>query len=210
MKKVVNGSSTAGTSTTCSECHNANAKTISLASTAAAWNDQCSACHNSTDMPAFSANHLTSVPAVTASSTQGCATTGAGCHVTSDLHSIHKGNGGAADPLCSDCHDYGAQAAKPVGTTCGVGGTCHNAATYTANDHAKTGNDAAHTATAMTTTLDGTTYNTGGGNTCSDCHSSGLRSAHTTVTATLDSGRAAGPRRSAPTATTRPTPRPTR
>ncbi|MEI8080475.1 MAG: hypothetical protein WCI74_01335, partial [Actinomycetes bacterium] len=188
VQKVVNGSSTAGTSVTCSECHNANAKTVSLVSGAVAWNDRCDACHNSTDMPAAAANHLTSVPAVTGSSTQGCATTGAGCHATNDLHAIHKGNGGAADPTCGDCHNYGAQAAKPTGTTCGVGGSCHNAATYTATDHAKTGNDSLHTATGMTTTLDGTTYNTGGGNTCSDCHSSGLRSAHTTVTATLDSG----------------------
>ncbi|NTU72060.1 MAG: hypothetical protein HGB10_09620 [Coriobacteriia bacterium] len=190
LTKVVNGASTAGTSVSCSGCHNANAKTISLVSAATAWNDQCDACHNATDMPTKAASHLTSVPAVAGSSTQGCASSGAGCHDTTDLHSIHKGNGGA-DPVCSDCHDYGSQAVLPVDKTCGVGGACHNGATYTATDHGKTGNDAAHTATGMTTTLDGTTYNTGGGNTCADCHSSGLRSAHTTVTATLDSGRAA-------------------
>ena len=176
----VSSVSAGGTSYTCSDCHNANAKTISLVSKAVIWNDQCNACHNAADMPSQTAAHLTSVPAVTGTSVQGCASSGAGCHASSDLHAIHKGNGGA-DPTCASCHDYSAQAAKPLLKSCGVGGDCHTGATYVANDHAKTGDDATpHTATAMGTKVDGTTYDAGGGNICSSCHSSGLKTAHTT------------------------------
>ena len=181
VRKVVDDIVVGGITLTCYECHNKNASTVSLTKSNAlggtAWNGQCTQCHNGAGGIA-AASHLTSIPVATASSTQGCATGGAGCHV-SNLHTIHKGDGVGADPACSNCHLYAQQGLTPTGTTCGSGGACHQSHTSVSHN-GLTGDDTTHTATAMTTKIDGTTYDAGGGNTCSSCHSSGLKTAHTT------------------------------
>jgi len=182
VRKVVNDIVVGGTTLTCYECHNKNASTVSLTKSNAlggtAWNGQCTQCHNGVGGIA-AASHLTTIPAALGSSTQGCTTGGAGCHSTTNLHVLHKGDGKGADPACSACHLYAQQGLMPTSKTCGTGGTCHTA--YTSASHnGLTGDDATHTAIAMTTKVDGTTYDIGGGNVCSSCHSSGLKTAHTT------------------------------
>jgi len=188
VRKVVDDVVVGGITLTCYECHNKNAATVSLTKSNAlggtAWNGQCTQCHNGVDGIA-AATHLTTIPVATGSSTQGCANSGAGCHATSNLHTLHKGDGKGADPACSTCHLYTQQGLMPTSVTCGTGGACHTG--YTSSAHGTiTGDDTSHTAVGMATSID-TTYNVGGGNLCSSCHSSGLKSAHTTVTATLDS-----------------------
>jgi len=181
VRKVVDDIVVGGVTLTCYECHNKNASTVSLTKSDAlggtAWNGQCTQCHNGVGGIA-AATHLTTIPVATGSSTQGCATSGAGCHATSNLHELHKGDGKGADPACSTCHLYTQQGLMPTSVTCGTGGACHTA--YTSASHSGlTGDDSTHTATGMAASIDAT-YNVGGGNLCSSCHSAGLKTAHTT------------------------------
>ncbi len=182
VRKVVDDVIVGGITLTCYECHNANASTVSLTKSDAlggtAWNGECAQCHNGVGGIA-AASHLTTIPVAVATSTQGCTTGGTGCHTTTNLHTLHKGDGVGADPACSSCHLYTQQGLTPSGTTCGSDGACHQLHTST-NHNGLTGDDTTHTATAMTTKVDGTTYDTGGGNVCSSCHSAGLKTAHTT------------------------------
>jgi len=182
MHRVVNDVAVGGITLTCYECHNKTAATVSLTKSTAlgglAWNGQCTQCHTGTDGIA-AASHLTTIPVATGSSTQGCTTGGAGCHSTSNLHALHKGDGKGADPACSTCHLYTAQGLMPTSKTCGSGGACHTG--YTSATHGTiTGDDVSHTAISMATKVDGTTYDFGGGNVCTTCHSAGLKTAHTT------------------------------
>ena len=75
-------------------------------------------------MPA-AAQHGSTAPAVTGSSTVACAD--AGCHDTWNLHELHGGRSGGTVNTCalSGCHDYATQGTKPTTVTCGVDGACH-------------------------------------------------------------------------------------
>jgi hypothetical protein len=161
-------------STTCSDCHNYSAGV--QAEIAAKWtNNTCEDCHNATDMPGKSAGHLSSVPATTATSTQGCASAGLNCHgTTPDVHALHKNAAGGCS--LTGCHNYSAQGLKPTTVTCGSGGGCHTA--YTSASHGTiTGSESTHTA-GVTQTGDTSYQSTA----CSVCHSGQLTVEHTATT----------------------------
>ena len=181
VHKVVDDIVVGGITLTCYDCHNKNTATVNLTKSAllggTVWDGGCTACHTGIGGIA-AASHLTTIPVATGTSTQGCASGGAGCH-GSNLHVTHKGNGVGSDPSCSACHLYTAQGASPVSFTCGQGGACHTS--HTATTHGTIdGNDVSHTAISMATKVDGTTYDIGGGNVCTSCHSAGLKTSHTT------------------------------
>lgn len=170
-------------------CHNTIAGSVAASSAAVVksnWNGKsgkCSDCHSTGQHNAIGSSH-------TATGTAGCASTVTGCHPTSDLVTLHKNRAGGGGCQLTGCHDAANKSQRPAKKSCGTGGTCHTG--YTGNLHGGSvnGNDTTHTALASTMNSDTTlgSYTTGGGNTCSACHSSGLTSAHTTVTARLDSG----------------------
>lgn len=174
------GCTTGGSST--KGCHNTTTGTVAAGSAAqvkASWtNDTCADCHT--------AQHNAIGTVHTATSTQGCGASGAGCHTTYDLVTLHKGTAGGCK--FSGCHDTANKSKRPTIKTCGSGGGCHTSYTSTVGHRASTitGDDTTHTATGMASKVDSATYSYG--NACSDCHSATLKSAHTTVTATLDSG----------------------
>ena len=110
------------------------------------------------------------------SSTQGCASSGAGCHDSSDLRTIHSGRADGCE--VSGCHD--AVGARPSDKTCGSGGACHTSKTSTSHPNATGGSDTTHTADSgyMATKVDAAgTYQFD----CTGCHESVLMSEHTTV-----------------------------
>ncbi|MDP2234628.1 MAG: hypothetical protein Q8K89_13400, partial [Actinomycetota bacterium] len=78
---------------------------------------------------------------------------------------------------------------NPTADTCGSGRACHGTATqyntstavHNGSGGLADGNDATHhTDATMTGKVDGTTYDTGGSNTCASCHSGTLATAHAT------------------------------
>ncbi len=160
--------STYGTTVACVECHNDTDVSGNIVMLAGWTNDACSDCHSVTSA---APQHGTSAPVVNATSSQGCGASGTSCHTTYNVHSIHKD--AAAGCTLSNCHDSGAQGLKPSVTTCGEATGCHTPDTFHVGI---TGTDATHTADAMTTVWDG--GNGFSGNTCSDCHASGLKTAH--------------------------------
>jgi len=181
------GCTTGGYAGNTAGCHNTTTGTIAAGSAAqvkAGWtNNLCADCHTAKHN-AIATTHI-------GTSTQGCGASGAGCHSTYDLAALHKNRAGGGGCKLSGCHDAANKSQRPAAKTCGSGQACHTAYTPTAGHFASTttGNEATHTATAMASKLDTATYTYG--NACSDCHSSGLKSAHTTTTAVLDSARAA-------------------
>ena len=211
---VMTGTITQGAaSATCANCHSGGLGTAH-ATSMTGWADICTGCHTSTlgnsVSPAQVAANWTNNDCLdchaagtadpnkignwhsrygTAShqgtTTQGCGSSGAGCHDTLDLAALHGVNlvNGCA---VTGCHDAQNKAMGSAAKSCGSGGTCHN--TYTATFHGAgiTGNDTTHTALGLTAVLDAT-YNPGGANTCNVCHAAGLTSAHTTMTANLTS-----------------------
>ena len=179
-------STTKGAYVTCAECHNYNASVTALV-TDTTRTDDCAACHTASVMPT-SAMHNAATAPTALSTSAACGNSGSGCHTSLDLHGLHKN--AAAGCVLSGCHAANKDMAG-ASKTCGSGQGCHTTYTATTGHRANTisGDDSTHTATAMTTKLDSATYSYG--NACSDCHSAGLKSAHTTVTATLDSGHTA-------------------
>jgi len=174
-------------------CHNTNTGLIAANSATMVknnWNSGTKTCAN-----CHSAKHNAIATSHTGTSTQGCGASGNGCHTTYDLAAIHRGRAGGGGCKLSGCHDATNKSQRPAKKTCGSGQTCHTTYTATAGHRASTitGDDTTHTATgaSMAVKVDGTTYDTGGGNVCSSCHSSTLKTAHTTVTASLGSGRTA-------------------
>ncbi len=164
----------------CRGCHNATSP-VNVASLVAAntWaRGACtgSSCHNITQ--AAHVDGGTDPIAVTAVSSTGCASSGAGCHTTSDLHGLHKS---ASSCALTGCHNAANLDKSPTSKTCGQASGCHTSPTYSATNHGTiTGSETpTHTAGSMTATegvfLAGN-YNDS--RTCSTCHSSALGTEH--------------------------------
>lgn len=89
---------TYGPSLGCGECHNDTATNGYLQVTANWSASTCEDCH--TIASAAPMHSSTTAPVVTASASAGCASTGAGCHDTSDLHELHKDASGCSLASC--------------------------------------------------------------------------------------------------------------
>lgn len=166
---------------TCVQCHETNVDPWS----GVAWNKTCAACHTGTTIM-----HKDKTTMHASTQTQ-CS--GAGCHDITNVGALHSAAtttiaGIGTVTSCNVCHYNRDQIFGPIDlarktTNCTV---CHLG--YSGTVH-KTinGTDATHTAIAMTATV-GAYMNK---NTCATCHSAALKTAHTTVTVSLDSGHAA-------------------
>ncbi|MBA4370850.1 MAG: hypothetical protein C0418_04650, partial [Coriobacteriaceae bacterium] len=156
----------------CVDCHTNVASVNASAVVASGWAAKtCDECHV-TNGPG---KHGTYATGHVASSTAGCASSGAGCHPSTDLRTIHSGKAGGCQ--FSGCHD--AVGAIPNKKGCGSGGDCHtnkSAASHTP----VTGDDTTHTANAgyMATKVDAAGLLLLD---CTGCHINTLRSEHNTV-----------------------------
>jgi hypothetical protein len=162
----------------CTGCHNSTlGNNVSAVQVKAGWtNNDCLDCHASgTGNPDKIGNWHSKYGTAShqGTTTQGCGTSGIGCHNTLDLAALHgltETNGCAL----AGCHDAVNKDMTSAAKSCGSGGACHN--TYTATSHgATTGNEADHTAVSMTTTV-----GPGPNTSCASCHSAGLTNAHPT------------------------------
>lgn len=206
LKTAHSVTSTNGGAVTCLECHNGSGA-ITAATAAgqvkANWStDKCTDCHTPVSTHAsFKTGAATYSATHSATMNAGCSGSGTGCHGSrpdsltavspaGEMAQLHPTPGCSANSGTSatSCHALNKPMAA-IGKTCGTGSNCHNTYTTTAG-HANntiTANDTTHTVTAasMDTSADATfAY----GVQCKNCHSSGLRSAHTTVTVAMESG----------------------
>lgn len=151
-----------GIGLSCVECHN-DVLSSGAEQVAANWpTRQCDSCHTS---GSAIMHNVTAAPAVPAMSSTSCASSGAGCHASSDLHALHKdASGGCALTGCHVVLDT-----KPVSTSCGTGGACHS--TYDQNTHYVASPTHAADVSAPYTYAGKT-------NPCSVCHSTTLKAAH--------------------------------
>ncbi|MDZ4168890.1 MAG: cytochrome c3 family protein [Coriobacteriia bacterium] len=160
-----------GSALACGECHG-DTRSFGYAQVVANWtNNTCADCHSALSS---SPHDHAATPVAVAEVGSTCGSTGSGCHNSTDLHALHKD---AAGCNLTGCHNYAIQAHRPTAKGCGGATSCHTGYTNTSHGAGITGNEATHTAAAMTTVLDAT-YNAGGANTCADCHSAGLEAAH--------------------------------
>ncbi|MDO8987199.1 MAG: hypothetical protein Q7V14_03135, partial [Coriobacteriia bacterium] len=159
-------------SLTCFDCHNKNAA-IQTIVTDATRTDTCVACHTASVLGATEVQHATSnAPAVLATSSLSCGATGTNCHVSYDLHELHKS--ASAGCNLTGCHDYTKQGIKPTGKTCGQVGGCHT--TYTVSSHAHATDAAKHQPTNTTQADAVTFYATA----CGACHD--IRNSNSSLT----------------------------
>lgn len=142
----------------CGECHNDMATNGYLQVTANWSTSTCEDCH--TISSAAPMHGATTAPVVNATASTGCASTGAGCHSTSNLHALHKDASGCG---LTGCHVLGA---KPTKTSCGASGSdCH------------VGLEATHYAEARHT-ASGDFTGSFQSVACSACHTGVLEAAH--------------------------------
>lgn len=118
-----------GTTVGCGECHN-DTRAHGLDQVKSNWEEQsCEVCHSSDSSAPMHDAQI--ADAVEGSGKAGCGSTGKGCHLGNDLHSLHadapKDCSGSADTSESICHNLELQSHEPTVTACGTGsgGACH-------------------------------------------------------------------------------------
>lgn len=175
----------------CAMCHTQESPVNAVrVITELSWSARtCGQCHAT---PANGGNgpgvHGTFNTGHTASSPQGCGGSGANCHNTFDLRSLHQGVG----CKISGCHSVDKNMTG-VGRTCGQGGTCH--VTYTTTNHKRTA--AVNHFSNLTGTSQGITYSVGSNVGCTKdgtnqgCHYADLRLEHGPLTL-LDASKGGG------------------
>jgi len=177
----------------CRSCHNdpQAAKVIAAGWPQATDTDACAACHGRGDIAAPHSNDTTS--AHTASS-PGCASSGPGCHPTSDLSQV--GSPTTARNIhraCLRCHDRskrdGNGAYNPDAKTCGAGRACHKTYSPTTLVHAADtrtdGSDSAHRAGDRQTGAILIDEASGVWTSCDTCHAATLGTEHARPNAVL-------------------------
>lgn len=168
----------------CGQCHN-DTSSGALRQVTSKWKSgKCEDCHgDSSQAPMHSDSVARAVPAVRSN---GCAATGGGCHLGSNLHAIHanapancSGTGKRGGPKC---HALGGSAAKPTARSCGSNNGGANARGCHPFDTAQHYNEPTHTATGDV--FSSPVRAVAGGSaqaTCAQCHAQDLRTAHTNV-----------------------------
>ena len=165
--KTAHTASSAG-SVTCAGCHNDSTLGASAVVKASWTGKKCTDCHTTASVHTAYETGAGIANTHKATSTAGCGASGVGCHTTYEFGALHA----ATAAGCATCHAADKNMATSA-KTCGQATGCHTTGTFHAGI---TGTDTTHTATAMTTLVDGGNGYTG--NTCADCHTAALKTAH--------------------------------
>lgn len=161
-----------GSKLSCGECH-ADTRSRGASEVAGNWaTDTCADCHTSTATSKF--DHATKIPEVFEVTTS-CGSTGTNCHVSTDLHILHKGASGGGCFL-TGCHNSSQQANVPTSKSCGVGGACHGTYTATTHTHGLGGDASKHQPTNSTQASDTSFFGTA----CGACHD--IRNSNSSLT----------------------------
>ena len=152
------GTSAGSGGNVCRECHN---NAASAPAVEGDWDERdgagvCSVCHDGAGLPSAHAGGLGGHVVTTGS--EGCASSGAGCHPTNDLSAVgDPGRAGALHADCLTCHDRtasgGNRSFDPESKTCGSGRACHgdvqvSSAIHGTGGGAVGGSDSLHTASS--------------------------------------------------------------
>lgn len=186
----------------CRNCHAADASQDAIANKweARDTTEACSACHGLADLPDAHQGDFEKLHAAGKGSA-GCASTGAGCHPTSDLAqvgtptitaNIHRD--------CLRCHDWtkndGNLACDPTKNSCGSGRDCHSSkgsyepssSVHAGSGRKVDGNDTLHTASARQSDAVYVDSVSGVKTACSMCHAMKLTTEHGRVSSVLATG----------------------
>lgn len=184
----------------CRNCHNDPASSAAIA---AGWENRnttsaCEDCHGAEGLPAAHEGDLESLHSPAGS--DGCASTGWGCHPTNNLIEVGAPTTDAnLHRDCLRCHDRTASdgniAYDPTRRTCGSGRDCHQASGQYNPDTAVhaggstvNGTDAKHTVTAALTGRVLVDQASGVSATCGDCHGARLGTEHARTSSAIASG----------------------
>jgi hypothetical protein len=173
-------------SDSCRNCHAAAASSEALADKWAAkgTTGACQACHGHGELDAV---HAPDVSAKHVSNSDGCGSTGAGCHPTSELSSVGLPSTTAGlHATCLRCHALSSAEGNgvydPSKKTCGNGRDCHNAAGHfnpaTSAHEGDDSNGAEHTASASQRKATYVDLTTGLSTPCGSCHDMRLGTEH--------------------------------
>lgn len=183
----------------CRDCHNDPASQVAIADKWAARDtgNACTVCHDGVTLAAPHDRGLSAAHTVYAGS-DGCASTGAGCHPTADLSVVGDPLDGAIHRHCLRCHDRTASGDnmpyRPDRTTCGAGRDCHagpgdyDPATgrHAGAGGPADGEDRAHHQAGSVQSDDRLVHRASGVSTrCGSCHSMILGDEHTRPNASL-------------------------
>lgn len=124
----------------CFDCHKDPAAFSAIQDRWSARNTTgaCAACHGKSGLPAAHQGDIGSMHTAPTGASAGCASSGAGCHPTADLHEVGKPTVSAnIHTTCLRCHDWRASAGagspidpgdqpyQPSKKSCGAGRDCH-------------------------------------------------------------------------------------
>ena len=167
----------------CRNCHNAPASTTAVIDEwpSGSTSFACEACHGRQGLDAV---HAADVSGSHVSASDGCGSSGPGCHPTSDLSSVGEPTTSAGlHSDCLRCHDKSRAGAsggyQPDKKTCGSGRDCHTGydpQTSSHEDH--DGTDDAHRAGAEQRTALYRDPQTGIATACGACHNMALGTEH--------------------------------
>ncbi len=185
----------------CRDCHNdpASAKAIADDWSAKDSTNACGTCHGTEDLDPVHDDSITDKHTV-ANGSQGCASTGPGCHPTDDISDVAKPSvAGGVHASCLRCHDPrkadGNGSYAPTKKTCGLGGDCHTSGydpktpVHVSKAGRVGGTDAKHTAGAAQR---GDMYwddASGIGTSCGVCHDMTLGAEHARPNSSIPAGK---------------------
>ncbi len=188
---------------TCRDCHNdpASAETIANDWAQKDTTGACASCHGTNELDPVHSGSISAKHTV-ANGSQGCASTGPGCHPTDDISDVASATvSGGLHSSCLRCHDPrkadGNLAYDPTKSTCGNGGDCHSTgydpktAVHATSAGRVGGSDAKHVAGAAQR---GDMYwddASGIGTSCGVCHEMELGAEHVRPNSPMPSGKSA-------------------
>jgi hypothetical protein len=181
----------------CRNCHASPASADALADEWAARGsaDACQACHGHAGLGGLHSTDVTGVHTVSGSG--GCASTGPGCHPTSDISSTGEPTTTSGlHASCLRCHALSAGDGNgvydPAKKTCGSGRDCHSSAKFnpaTSSHKSAGGRDRKHTAGSKQSTASYVDLASGLSTSCGSCHQMRLGAEHKRVNASLSAAK---------------------
>jgi len=185
----------------CRNCHNHESSQAAIADD---WADRdtaalCDACHGVQDLAAMHDAEISDTHTV-ADGSEGCASTGAGCHPTADLSQVGAPSTSAnIHASCIRCHAKAASAGNmaydPERQTCGQGRDCHagayspTTAVHAGTDGTANGSDTAHHAAGTAQSEAVLVDPSGVRVACSSCHGFVLGTEHSRPSASMSGGQ---------------------
>jgi hypothetical protein len=180
-------------SDSCRNCHASPASADALADEWAARGsaDACQACHGHAGLGGLHSTDVTGVHTVNGS--EGCASSGPGCHPTSDISSTGEPTTTSGlHESCLRCHALSAGDGNgvydPAKKTCGSGRDCHSSTKFnpaTSSHKDAGGRDRKHTAGSKQSTASYVDLASGRSTPCGSCHQMRLGAEHGRVKASL-------------------------